>query len=76
MSAGPLLDEIKTRVARDRDDGDISYFHGLLVELEYITKLITAGVVACLAEESDRHRYSIEHKLVRANSLGEWVDTL
>jgi hypothetical protein len=76
MSAGPLLDEITTRVAQDRGEGDIAYFMVLLFELEYITKLVTAGVVACLAEEPDRHRYSFEHKLVRANSLGDWVDTL
>jgi hypothetical protein len=76
MTAGPLLDEIKTRVARDRDDGDIAYFNALLFQLEYITKLVTAGVVACLAEEPDRHRYSFEHRLVRADSLGDWVDTL
>jgi hypothetical protein len=76
MSAGPLLGKIKTRVARDRDDGDIAYFNALLFQLEYITKLVTAGVVACLAEEPERHRYSFEHRLVRANSLGDWVDTL
>jgi hypothetical protein len=76
MSAGPLLDELKARIARDQGEGDIAYFHALLLQLEYITKLVTAGVVACLDDEPDRHRYSFEHKLVRADSLGEWVDTL
>lgn len=76
MSAGPLLAEIKARVARDQGEGDIAYFHALLLQLEYITKIVTAGVVACIADEPERHRYSFEHKLVRANSLGEWVDTL
>jgi len=76
MSVGPLLDELNARIVRDRDDGDIAYFHALLLQLEYVTKLVTAGVVACIAEEPDRHRYSLEHALVRANSLGEWVDAL
>lgn len=76
MSSGPLLDGLKARVARDQGEGDIAYFHALLLELEYITKLVTAGVIACLAEEPERHRYSFEHTLVRADSLGEWVDTL
>jgi hypothetical protein len=76
MSDGPLLDELKARVARDQGEGDIAYFHALLLQLEYITKLVTAGVVACVGEEPERHRYSFEHTLVRADSLGEWVDTL
>jgi hypothetical protein len=76
MSAGPLLDELRARVSRDQGEGDIAYFNALLLQLEYITKLVTAGVVACLEEGPERHRYSFEHTLVRANSLGEWVDTL
>jgi len=76
MSGGPLFDKLKARVARDGGEGDIAYFHALLLELEYITKLVTAGVVACIGEEPERHRYSFEHTLVRADSLGEWADTL
>lgn len=76
MSTGLLLDEIRARVARDREEGDIAYFHALLLQLEYVTKLVTAGVVACLVEEPERHRYSLEHRLVRADSLGEWVRAL
>lgn len=76
MSGGPLLDELEARVARDQGEGDIAYFHALMLQLEYVTKLVTAGVVACVREEPERHRYSFEHTLVRANSLGEWVDTL
>ena len=47
-----------------------------MLKLEYITKIVTSGVIACVADDSDRHRYSLEHKLVRANSTGEWVDAL
>ena len=54
MSAGPLLDELKARIARDQGEGDIAYFHALLLQLEYITKLVTAGLVACLEEEPER----------------------
>ncbi|MDR7428181.1 MAG: hypothetical protein QN160_11015, partial [Armatimonadota bacterium] len=76
MSAGPLLDGIRARVARDQSEGDIAYFHALLLQLEYITKLVTASVVACLDERPERHRYSLEHTLVRADSLGDWGGTL
>ncbi|MFZ5832291.1 MAG: NB-ARC domain-containing protein [Planctomycetota bacterium] len=76
MSVEALLDKLNARIARDKDEGDIAYYHVLLLQLEYITKLVTAGVIACLGDESDRHKYTFEHTLVRANSLGDWVDTL
>jgi hypothetical protein len=76
MTTGPLIDKLQARITLDQGEGDIAYFHALLLQLEYITKLVTAGVVACLQEESERHRYSLEYKLVRADSLGDWVDAL
>ena len=76
MSSGPLFDKINDRVALDKEEGDIAYFHVLALQLEYLTKLVTAGVLACIADDADRHRYTLEHKLVRADSLGEWVAVL
>ena len=76
MSSGPLFEKIDHRVALDREEGDIAYFHVLALQLEYFTKLVTAGVLACIADDADRHRYTLEHKLVRADSLGDWVDVL
>jgi len=76
MTSGPLLGTIEHRVALDRQEGDIAYFNALMLELEFITKLVTASAVACIADEPDRHKYSLEHKLVRANSIGDWVDAL
>src|SRR5258706_15593720 len=76
MSRGPLLDKIDTRVVLDRGEGDIAYFHALSLQLEYVTKVVTAGIVACLREDADRHRYSLEHRLVRANAIGDWTDVL
>lgn len=76
MNLGPLLAKIDARVALDKDEGDIAYFHALALQLEYMTKLVTAGVVACVADDVDRHRYSLEHRLVRADSIGDWVDVL
>lgn len=73
---GPLLDKLEARIYLDRDEGDIAYFHALTLQLEYITKLVTAAVVALLGVDADRHRYSIEHRLVRADSIGDWVDAL
>ena len=71
-----LFDRIDNRIVRDREEGDYAYFHALSLKLEYVTKLVTAGVVACIGDDADRNRYSLEHKLVRANSVGDWVENL
>ena len=76
MSVGPLLAKISDRVARDMEDGDIAYFHALTLQLEYVTKLVTAGTLACISDDVDRQRYTLEHRLVRADSIGDWGHSL
>ena len=51
MNLGPLLARIDARVTLDRDEGDIAYFHALALQLEYMTKLVTAGAQTLLSEE-------------------------
>ena len=75
-SQDPLFSGIDRRVALDRDEGDIAYFNALMLKLEYLTKVVVAGVVACINDDVDRHRYTLEHKLVRADSLGSWTEVL
>lgn len=76
MTSGPLFSKLDDRVRHDRDEGDIAYFNAILFKLEYVTKLVTAGVVACVGDDIDRHRYALEHSLVRADSIGAWVEML
>ena len=76
MSSQSLLGGIDDRIALDREDGDYAYFHALMLKLEYVTKIVVSGIVACVGDDVDRHRYSLEHKLVRADSLGTWVEVL
>ena len=76
MKQQPLFDKIDQRIALDKEDSDYAYLHALSFKLEYLTKVVTAGLIACVGDDADRHRYSLEHKLVRADSLGEWVDVL
>lgn len=71
-----MLERIRGRVASDKEEGDIAYFYALSLELEFLTKLTVLGVVACLREDADRNRYSIEYNLVRCDSIGEWVRIL
>ena len=76
MTQQLLFDRIDNRIALDKADGDHAYFQALSLKMEYVTKIVTSGVIACLGEDVDRHRYSLEHKLVRTNSIGEWVGAL
>ena len=76
MTHTRLFDDLDNRIALDQQDGDSSYFNGLTLKLEYLTKLVTSGVVACIGNDTDRQRYSLEYALARANSLGTWVDIL
>lgn len=76
MAVKPLFQGIDRRIELEREDSDSAYFHALALKLEYVTKLITAGLLACVGDDIDRHRYSVEHLLVRADSIGEWVRAL
>ena len=76
MAQDQMFIGIDRRIALDREEGDIAYFNALMLKLEYLTKVVVAGVVACISDDIDRHRYTLEHKLVRADSLGEWTETL
>jgi hypothetical protein len=76
MKSGPLIAKMGSRLSFDKEEGDIAYYYALMHELEYLTKLMTSGVVVCLGDDADRSRYSIEYALVRADSIGDWVDAL
>lgn len=76
MTPTRLFDSLDDRISLDAQDGDSSYFNALTLKLEYVTKLVTSGAVACIGDDSDRQRYSLEFDLVRANSIGLWVDCL
>ena len=76
ISQDALFREIDNRIALDREDGDVAYFNALMLKLEFLTKVVVAGVVACIDDDIDRNRYTLEHELVRADSLGNWAETL
>ena len=76
MTSTRLFDQLDNRIALDKQGGDSSYFHALTLKLEYITKLVVSGIVACIGDDTDRHRYSLEYDLARGDSLGTWVRTL
>jgi hypothetical protein len=43
---------------------------------ELLTKLVTSAMIAGIGDDRDRHRYSLQHSLVRADGVGEWATAL
>lgn len=64
------------RVEVARTDSETSLFYALLYFGELVVKLSISGLTAAVSDDRDRNRYRIEHRLVRADSLGEWVGAL
>ena len=76
MTRQLLFDRIDERVSLDREADDSTYFNALLLKLEYLTKIVVSGMIACIEDDADRRRYSLEYELVRANSIGTWIKML
>lgn len=76
MTSDPLFNNIDRRISLSHEESDTTYFLTLSIKLEYVTKLVTAGILACVGDNIDRHRYSTEHRLVRSGSIGDWISAL
>ena len=70
------LERLNQRVAVDRSDSDTALFTSLLLKGELIVKLTTAGLVAVLQDDVDRHKYNHLYQLVRADGIGDWAQVL
>lgn len=64
------------RIELDLSDSSTAYFTSLLYGYELVIKLTTGAFVAAIEEDSDRHRYRLEHQLVRSSGVGDWVRIL
>ena len=77
LSSAPFrfapVDRMRDRVQIDREDSDVAAFFSLLYYGELVVKLLVLGLVSALPDDRDRTRYGRLHKLVRADSIGEWV---
>jgi hypothetical protein len=58
------LDKMWERIEIARQDSDTALFYDLLFAGEMIFKIITAGLVAAISEDRERHRYRHLHHLV------------
>lgn len=66
------IDQVLKRAEIAKSDSDFTYFFSLLLAAEALAKTIVLGIVAAVGDDKDRHRYRLEHQLVRAEGLGEW----
>ena len=66
------ITQVLKRAELAREDSDFTYFFSLLLAAEALTKTIVLGIVAAIGDDKDRHRYRLEHQLVRAEGLGDW----
>jgi len=68
---------MQQRVQLTRNDcDDTTLFLELLYLGEITLKLMVAGMVAAVDDDRDRHRYRLEHGLVRASGVGDWASAL
>jgi hypothetical protein len=67
------LASVQGRVDRAREDSDVVFFNDLMLLGELAVKLTVGGLVACVEQGRDRHRYRLEHSLVRASGIGAWA---
>lgn len=68
--------EMYKRLESSREDSDAYYFYELLLCGEMIVKLVTAGMLASIQDDREHNSYRIAYSLVRANSIGDWVNNL
>jgi hypothetical protein len=70
------LQRMWARAEQDKEESDYAYVTSLLYMGEMQAKLVTAGMVAAIRDDKDRHRYSHVHALLRADGIGEWAQIL
>jgi len=66
------IEHVLQRAENAKSESDYTHFSALLLVAEALAKTMTLGMVASIVDDKDRHRYRLEHKLVRADGLGDW----
>lgn len=70
------LQRMWARVDNSRQDSDSALFLELMYLGEMLAKTAVAAMVAAIRDDTNRHRYQLLHRLVRADGLGEWQECL
>lgn len=64
---------VQRRLVLARSESEGALFYDLLVAGEALLKLTVCALVALLDDDRERQRYALEHRLVRADGIGEWA---
>lgn len=75
-SRSVVLERMWERVQTTKGESFVAHFYDLMYLGELVVKLTTVNLLATLESDRDRHRYRLEHKLVRATGIREWVQAL
>jgi len=70
------LKKMVERVELARQESDTALFFSLLLLGEMLVKTVAAVMVSLVRDDRERHRYSLLHTAVRADSLGAWSTIL
>ena len=70
------IQKLLDHAANERSESDAAYFAALMYTGEAVMKLAIAGLVAAVQDDREAHRYRLESRLVRADSIGEWDSVL
>jgi hypothetical protein len=70
------IDKMWERAESAKQDSDTAYFNELMYLGECLTKSTISGVIAAIQDDKERQRYSFIYKIVRANGIGEWYESL
>lgn len=66
------IDKMRDRIEVARGESDTVLFYDLMKFGELVVKTATAGFIAAVEEDRERHRYRLLHSLVRGNGVGDW----
>jgi hypothetical protein len=70
--AHAAITQIQKRIESAKQDSDFTYFYSLLLEGEALLKTTVLGLIGALVSDPDRHRYRLEHKILKADGLLPW----
>ena len=68
-----VIDRMLDRAKIAKNSSDTDYFLNLMYLGEMIVKIVTLGLVTAVDNDNERLQYVQEHRLIRANGIGEWV---
>ncbi len=71
-----ILDKLWDQIELAKKESDYRFFRVLLEAGEFLIKVTTAAYISGIDEDSEGTRNNYLYRLVRANSIGEWVQTL